>query len=53
MAQRPRHRASVFRFWLELLEHEMEDGTREEVTEATTAAANVSGCLQLAYTEEL
>ncbi|MCA9117945.1 MAG: hypothetical protein KDA79_22895 [Planctomycetaceae bacterium] len=48
-----RHKSSVFRFRLELLEHELEDGTREEVTAATAAAANAYRRLQFAYTEEL
>ena len=48
-----RHKASVFRFRLELLEHELEDGAREEVSSAATAAANSFRRLQFAYTEEL
>lgn len=48
-----RHKASVFRFRLELLEHELEDGSRDEVSEAIAAAAASYHRLQFAYTEEL
>lgn len=48
-----RHKAAIFRFRLELLKHELESGTRQEVIVAANDAANAYRRLRFAYEEEL
>ncbi|WP_240928186.1 permease [Thalassoroseus pseudoceratinae] len=48
-----RLKSEILRFKLELLEHELEDGTEEEVWDATTAVSNAYRRMLFAYREEL
>ena len=48
-----RLKSEILRFKLELLEHELEDGTKDEVWDATTAVGDAYRRMKFAYREEL